>query len=278
MSCQTASRQRPRGRAFKVLLGIAIAALAAPTVWADELIRYQRNLLPLLLDQMAYSIPDGVALKSIRQSGAQVRVAGYAASSSRASAFVRGLERSELPLSAELAGVKEARIAGGRISEFAVDLAPKSEPVASLTGLVDAGCDSLPPPLEDARDIEGALVAIQMAGLGNSVEFDLFKPGAESAGGPYTGLPTAIRVHGGFDDIRRFVHDLNRLPTLVVLSDFAIQEIREDSLRMDAIVTVYRASGRGKMTPVRAQSDRRRCSGGAVKARFMSDPFSRAGL
>lgn len=276
MSWQTAGLRRASRRVFEIVLGIAVMALLMPVAHAEDLLRFQRSLLPRLLDQIAYSIPDGVALKSIRQSGSRVRVVGYAASSARASAFVRGLERSDLPLSVELTDIKEARVAGARVSEFALDLTPQSGRSA-MAGA--AACESLPPPLDTASDIDGALVALQMAGLGNSLEFDLFRPGRETSGQAYTGLPTAIRVAGNFDDIRRFAHDVNRLPALAVVSDFSIQETRGDVLRMDATVTVYRTSaGRGGVVTAAAQRDRSACAGGPVKAKFLSDPFSRAGL
>lgn len=265
-----------QSRALGFLIRVAISALAVPSALADETLRYQRNLLPRLLDQLAYSIPDGVALKSIRQNGDQVKVIGYAGSSSKVTTYARELERSDLQMSTEVANIRDSRIGASGFSEFSIELSPKDDQSESAGS--DNACAALPPPLDAGRDFEAVLLAINNAGKGNSVEFELFRPGSQAITGSYTRLPTAIKVFGAFGDIRRFVHEINRLPTLITVNEFSIQETRDDSVRLEAIVTIFQSSGPSKTAPAVVPHNPTGCSMSVVKAKFMSDPFSREGL
>lgn len=270
MNGLAARSERVRSRYSRALVSVVVATFCSSAALADEPLHYQRSLLPRLLDQLAYSIPDGIALKSIRQSGMGVKVVGYAGSSAKVNAYAKELDRSDLQMNIEVANIRDSRIGANRFSEFSIELSPKD---ASSY----ATCQPLPPALDAGRDFDATLLAVNYAGIGNSVEFEVFKPGNPTAVESYTGLPTAIKVIGTFGDIRRFVHEINRLPTLVVLGDFAIQETRDEAVRMEATVTIYRAAA-GKQVPAVATRNPGACSTGVAKVKFLSDPFSRAGL
>ncbi len=71
-----------------------------------------------LLEQMVKQMPEGVYLKSMKQTGARIDVAGYAQSNARVSTLMRNMEASpwlEQPLLVE---VKATNIDKKRVSEF----------------------------------------------------------------------------------------------------------------------------------------------------------------
>lgn len=71
-----------------------------------------------LFDQLARQIPEGVYLKSLKQSGASVTLQGYAQSSARVSSFMRNLDASPLFDSPNLVEVRSALVGKLRASEF----------------------------------------------------------------------------------------------------------------------------------------------------------------
>lgn len=85
-----------------------------------------------LLDQMLRILPDGVYLKSIKQTANKINLAGYAQSNARVSTLMRAIESSpwlELP---NLVEVHAATVDGARISEFTLIFSlKKQEPDAS---------------------------------------------------------------------------------------------------------------------------------------------------
>src|SRR5574339_47801 len=71
-----------------------------------------------LLEQMVKQMPEGVYLRSMKQSGAKVHIVGYAQSNARVSTLMRNIEASpwlEQPLLVE---VKATNIDKKRVSEF----------------------------------------------------------------------------------------------------------------------------------------------------------------
>jgi type IV pilus assembly protein PilN len=87
-----------------------------------------------LLEQMVRQMPEGVYLRSMKQSGLRVNVTGYAQSNARVSTLMRNIEASpwlEQPLLIE---VKAANVDRKRVSEFNLFLnlkraaAPAKEP------------------------------------------------------------------------------------------------------------------------------------------------------
>jgi type IV pilus assembly protein PilN len=78
-----------------------------------------------LLEQMVRQMPEGVYLRSMRQTGAKVHITGYAQSNARVSTLMRNIEASpwlEQPLLVE---VKSANIDKRRVSDFNLYLSLK---------------------------------------------------------------------------------------------------------------------------------------------------------
>jgi type IV pilus assembly protein PilN len=71
-----------------------------------------------LLDELVRQMPEGVYLKSVKQTGLRVSVLGYAQSNARVSTLMRNIESSPWLAKPGLVEVKAATVAKRRISEF----------------------------------------------------------------------------------------------------------------------------------------------------------------
>jgi type IV pilus assembly protein PilN len=71
-----------------------------------------------LLEQMVRQMPEGVFLRSMKQSGAKIHIAGFAQSNARVSTLMRNIEASPWLEQPTLVEVKSANVDKRRISEF----------------------------------------------------------------------------------------------------------------------------------------------------------------
>ena len=98
--------------------------------------------------------------------------------------------------------------------------------------------------LPDKSQMDGLLTDINQAGLGRGLEFDLFKPGQESAADFYAEMPIQIKIKGNYHDIGAFATDISKLSRIVTLNDMSIAPMNKDSkdstLTMDAVAKTYR--------------------------------------
>lgn len=97
--------------------------------------------------------------------------------------------------------------------------------------------------LPSKAEMDALLTDINQAGLGRGLQFDLFRPGAESVKGVLTEQPITIRVLGNYDDLGRFASDISQLPRIVTLSDISITPSAGaggPALAMDAMARTYR--------------------------------------
>lgn len=74
-----------------------------------------------LLDQMLRILPDGVYLKSLKQSGYKISVVGYAQSNARVSTLMRSIEDSPWLDSPTLIEIHAATVNNARVSEFSLN-------------------------------------------------------------------------------------------------------------------------------------------------------------
>ncbi len=83
-----------------------------------------------LFDELVHTLPDGIYLKGVKQSGKKLNISGEAESNARVSAYMRNIDGSEW-LAAPRLNVIETRKSGiGRVSSFklqASQTAPKSK-------------------------------------------------------------------------------------------------------------------------------------------------------
>jgi type IV pilus assembly protein PilO len=94
--------------------------------------------------------------------------------------------------------------------------------------------------LPNASEMESLLVDINQAGLGRGLQFELFKPGAESLKDFYAELPITIKVAGSFHDLGAFTGDIAKLPRIVTLNDIDVQVSKDGGLAMSAVAKTFR--------------------------------------
>ena len=93
--------------------------------------------------------------------------------------------------------------------------------------------------LPSKSEMDALLTDINQAGLGRGLQFDLFRPGAETMNGAFAEQPITIKVTGNYDDIGKFSSDIAMLPRIVTLNDIAIIPIG-NGLSMDATAKTFR--------------------------------------
>ena len=104
--------------------------LARKTVVED--LQTTRSDVVHLLDQMLRILPDGVYLKSIRQTGNKINLAGFAQSNARVSTLMRAIDNSQWLESASLVEIHAAGGSGGaRLSEFTLNFSLKKQAPAT---------------------------------------------------------------------------------------------------------------------------------------------------
>lgn len=97
-----------------------IAALDARKTVVEKL-QSTRSDVVHLLDQMLRILPDGVYLKTIKQSGNKINLVGYTQSNARVSTLMRSIESSPWLESPTLIQIIATTASGIRQSEFVLD-------------------------------------------------------------------------------------------------------------------------------------------------------------
>ncbi|MFZ2523757.1 MAG: PilN domain-containing protein [Candidatus Ferrigenium altingense] len=85
---------------------------------AVEKLQSDRSDVVHLLDQMLRILPDGVYLRSLKQTGNKINVVGYAQSNARISTLMRAIEDSPWLDSPALVEIHASSAGGARVSEF----------------------------------------------------------------------------------------------------------------------------------------------------------------
>ena len=94
--------------------------------------------------------------------------------------------------------------------------------------------------LPSKAEMDALLSDINQAGLGRSLNFDLFRPGQVSVKDYYAELPIALRVTGRFHDVGSFASDVANLSRIVTLNNLAITPGKDGVLLMDATAKTFR--------------------------------------
>ena len=99
---------------------------------AVENLQGDRNLPVHLLDELVKVTPDGIYLKSLKQSGARVSINGLAANNAKVADYVRNLTRNDWLAAPELVEIRAVTVQGKRLNDFTMNVSivrPK-EPAA----------------------------------------------------------------------------------------------------------------------------------------------------
>jgi type IV pilus assembly protein PilO len=94
--------------------------------------------------------------------------------------------------------------------------------------------------LPGKAEMDALLSDINQAGLGRSLQFDLFRPGQVIVKDYYAELPIALRVTGHYHDIGAFASDIDNLSRIVTLNNLSIVPAKDGMLTMDATAKTFR--------------------------------------
>ena len=94
--------------------------------------------------------------------------------------------------------------------------------------------------LPSKAEMDALLSDVNQAGLGRSLQFELFRPGSVSAKEYYAELPISIRVTGRFHDIGSFTSDVAHLSRIVTLNNLVIAPIKDNTLALDVTAKTFR--------------------------------------
>lgn len=78
-----------------------------------------------LLDQLLRQLPEGLYLKSIKQTGTKINITGYAQSNARVAALMRNIDASPYLESSQLIEIKAVDVNKQRANEFSLDFSVK---------------------------------------------------------------------------------------------------------------------------------------------------------
>ena len=109
-----------------------------------ETLQADRAQTVYLLEQLVRQTPDGVYLKSIKQSGAKVNLTGYAQSNARVSTLMRNLEASPYLENPDLVEIRVANVNNKRLSEFIMNVGIKRQQPG--TDVTKGGAGKAAPP------------------------------------------------------------------------------------------------------------------------------------
>jgi type IV pilus assembly protein PilO len=94
--------------------------------------------------------------------------------------------------------------------------------------------------LPSKAEMDALLSDINQAGLGRSLQFELFRPGQVSVKEYYAELPISIRVSGRYHDIGAFAADIANLSRIVTLNNMSISPIKDGLMNMDTTAKTFR--------------------------------------
>lgn len=95
--------------------------------------------------------------------------------------------------------------------------------------------------LPSKAEMDALLSDINQAGLGRSLQFELFRPGQVSVKDYYAELPISVRVTGRYHDMGAFVADVAALSRIVTLNNITVTPQKDkDMLTMDTTARTFR--------------------------------------
>lgn len=92
-----------------------------------EQLQVSRNVTPIVFEELARLVPSGVSFNSLSRQDNQLKFVGTSESNNRLSAFVRGLENSEVFVNPVLSSIVADASASNAISDFELTLSLSSK-------------------------------------------------------------------------------------------------------------------------------------------------------
>lgn len=134
----------------------------------------------------------------------------------------------------------------GQELQLRQDFSKKLQQAASLDALkkqreqVQQYVTQIEKQLPSKAEMDALLSDINQAGLGRSLQFELFRPGQVSVKEYYAELPISVRVAGRYHDIGAFAADIANLSRIVTLNNLALTPAKDGSLTMDTTAKTFR--------------------------------------
>lgn len=96
--------------------------------------------------------------------------------------------------------------------------------------------------LPSKAEMDALLSDINQAGLGRSLQFELFRPGQVNVKEYYAELPIAVRVTGSYHDIGLFAADIANLSRIVTINNITLTPVANwpGVLTMDCMAKTFR--------------------------------------
>lgn len=94
--------------------------------------------------------------------------------------------------------------------------------------------------LPSKAEMDALLSDINQAGLGRSLQFELFRPGQVAVKEYYAELPITLRVSGRYHDIAAFASDIAHLSRIVTLNNLTVAPRPDSTLTLDATAKTFR--------------------------------------
>ncbi len=105
--------------------------------------------------------------------------------------------------------------------------------------------------LPSKAEMDALLSDINQAGLGRSLQFELFRPGSVAVKEYYAELPIEIRVTGRYHDMGSFASDIANLSRIVTLNNLEITPVKDNTLTMRASARTFRYLDQDEVTAQR---------------------------
>jgi type IV pilus assembly protein PilO len=94
--------------------------------------------------------------------------------------------------------------------------------------------------LPSKAEMDALLSDINQAGLGRSLQFELFRPGGVIVRDYYAELPITVRVTGTYHDVGAFAADIAQLSRIVTLNNLSLTPSRENMMTLNTQVKTFR--------------------------------------
>jgi type IV pilus assembly protein PilO len=108
--------------------------------------------------------------------------------------------------------------------------------------------------LPSKAEMDALLSDINQAGIGRSLQFDLFRPGQIAVKEYYAELPITIKVSGRYHDIGAFASDIAHLSRIVTLNGLSVSPRPDGSLTMDVVAKTFRYLDANEVTSQKSAS------------------------
>jgi type IV pilus assembly protein PilO len=118
--------------------------------------------------------------------------------------------------------------------------------------------------LPSKAEMDALLSDINQAGIGRSLQFELFRPGQVNVKEFYAELPIAVKVTGKYHDIGSFVSDVAYLSRIVTLNNLTISPVagKDGALTMEVTAKTFRYLDADEITVQRKAKEK---AGGDAK-------------